>query len=68
MIILKITFVMTELYQYSVHFLEDHCDVIPFFRACWRKKMFPSKDLLFIHFDAHPDLAVPSTTAVEVCM
>lgn len=30
--------------------------------------MFPSKDLLFIHFDAHPDLAVPSTTAVEVCM
>ena len=30
--------------------------------------MFPSKDLLFMHFDAHPDLAVPSTTAVEVCM
>jgi hypothetical protein len=30
--------------------------------------MFPSKDLLFIHFDAHPDLAIPSTTAVEVCV
>jgi hypothetical protein len=28
--------------------------------------MFPSKDLLFLHFDAHPDLAIPSTTAVEV--
>ena len=53
---------------YPIRFLEDHCDVIPFFRACWRKKMFPSKDLLFMHFDAHPDLAVPSTTAVEVCM
>lgn len=46
--------------------VEDHCDVIPFFRACWRKKLFPSKDLLFIHFDAHPDLAIPSTTRTEV--
>ena len=45
---------------------EDHCDVIPFLRACWRKKLFPAKDLLFVHFDAHPDLAVPSTTSVEV--
>ena len=40
--------------------------MIPFFRACWRKKLFPSKDLLFIHFDAHPDLAIPSTTRTEV--
>ena len=49
------------------HKSEDHCDVIPFLRACWRKKLLPTKDLLFLHFDAHPDLAIPSTTSLEVC-
>jgi hypothetical protein len=58
---------MTRKDDSAVHccIVEDHCDILPFLRACWRKKLFTSSDLLLIHFDAHPDLAVPSTTTVQ---
>ena len=63
-------------FLYSFYFIpmlsfyqtEDHNDIIPFLRACYRKKILPAKNVLFMHFDAHPDLAVPSTTSVEVVL
>ena len=43
--------------------VEDHCDIVPFLHACFRKKICcPMKKLLFVHFDAHPDMSVPTTT------
>ena len=43
--------------------VEDHCDIVPFLHACFRKKICcPTKKLLFVHFDAHPDMSVPTTT------
>lgn len=46
--------------------VEDHCDVVPFLHACMRKKICcPTKKLLFVHFDAHPDMSVPTTTKLS---
>jgi len=45
--------------------VEDHNDIVPFVQACIRKKLCAASDLLFLHFDAHPDMAVPTTTRLD---
>ena len=44
--------------------VEDHNDIVPFLQACVRKKLchVPPSGLLFVHLDAHPDMAVPTMT------
>jgi len=43
-----------------VGIVESHDAALPFYYSLIRKKLIPSKDLAFIHFDAHPDLSIPS--------
>ena len=45
--------------------VEDHCDIIPFLHAAFRKKLCRSTNLLLVHFDAHPDLAVPTISTLS---
>ena len=54
--------------NYPVHccIVDDHCDIVPFIYAYWRIYKLPlpppskAADFCFIHFDAHPDLSIPS--------
>jgi len=39
--------------------VDDHCDVVPFIFAYWRKHKIRCP-VPMIHFDSHPDMAVPS--------
>jgi hypothetical protein len=36
--------------------VEQHSDIVPFLFALMREKMVPMENVLFVHFDAHPDL------------
>lgn len=40
--------------------IDDHCDLIPFLHACWRRKRIISSNLLLFHIDSHPDLVPPT--------
>ena len=45
------------------YFAEDHCDIVPFIHSFYRaKKVQHDNKVVLIHFDAHPDLSIPSTT------
>ena len=41
--------------------IESHSDLVPFLYSLMRAKKLPMKDLLLMHFDAHPDLMPTST-------
>jgi len=45
--------------------VDDHCDVIPFLQAAFRRKLLPvTGRLAMVHLDAHPDLAVPAAASM----
>ena len=44
--------------------VNDHCDILPFVCACIRANKL-STEALMVHFDAHPDLSVPTPAALE---
>ncbi len=41
--------------------VDDHCDIIAFLHALWKKKAIPFNGLYLCHVDAHPDLSINST-------
>ncbi|CAC5384838.1 UPF0489 protein C5orf22 [Mytilus coruscus] len=47
-------FAVTPLY-----IVEDHNDVVPFIHRGIGSKHLPIEDIVFVHFDSHPDLLIP---------
>lgn len=53
---------MSGLKQYKeipVYVVEDHNDVVPHIHKGIGSKHLPVSDLVFVHFDSHPDLLIP---------
>ncbi len=46
--------------QIHVGIVESHDVALPFYYSLIRKKLIPSNNMVLIHFDAHPDLSIPS--------
>lgn len=46
--------------QIHVGIVESHDVALPFYYSLIRKKLIPSSNMTLIHFDAHPDLSIPS--------
>lgn len=46
--------------------VEDHHHIIAFLQACWRKKCLPLSDMVCIHYDSHPDMALLKYTKGEI--
>ena len=51
---------MTLCKEIPLCIVNDHSDIVPFILACIRAKKLPATGSPILHFDAHPDMAVPT--------
>ncbi|XP_076112847.1 UPF0489 protein C5orf22-like [Mytilus galloprovincialis] len=42
-----------------LHIVEDHNEVVPFIHRGIGSKHLPVEDIVFVHYDSHPDLLIP---------
>ncbi|OWF34732.1 UPF0489 protein C5orf22-like [Mizuhopecten yessoensis] len=54
---------MAKLRKYGtipLYIVEDHNEVVPFIHRAIGGRYLPISDIIFVHFDSHPDLLIPA--------
>ncbi|XP_060066199.1 UPF0489 protein C5orf22-like [Ylistrum balloti] len=54
---------MAKLRKYGtipLYVVEDHNEVVPFIHRAIGGRYLPMSDIIFVHFDSHPDLLIPA--------